>query len=172
MRISGRGVSLVAAVTVVMACDKKVQSLPQIAVPPDSEVRAGEFTADDFRQLRWLAGRWQGFQPDGGKFYEEYRVVNDSTLAMFSYPDSTFGRASDSSRVQLRGKTVSNESLSAQWVATRVDSTGADFAPVRGARNSFTWARESATAWNATLRWTDANGQAQRVVYALHRFGR
>src|SRR5687767_16020153 len=105
MRISGRGVSLVAAVTVVMACDKKVQSLRQIAVPPDSEVRAGEFTADDFRRLRWLAGRWQGFQPDGGKFYEEYRVVNDSTLAMFSYPDSTFGTPSDSSRVQLRGKT-------------------------------------------------------------------
>lgn len=172
MRISG--VSVVVAVTVVMACggDKKAESLRQIAVPPDSEVRAGEFTADDFRRLRWLAGRWQGFQPDGGKFYEEYRVLNDSTLAMFSFPDSTFARASDSSRVQLRGKTVSNESLSAQWVATRLDSTGADFAPVRGARNSFTWARESATAWNATLRWTDANGQAQRVVYALHRFGR
>jgi hypothetical protein len=168
------GFSIVAATTLVMACGRteRQRVVDTSAVVRDSTVVAGEFTLADFRSLRWLAGRWQGFQPDGGKFYEEYRVVNDSTLAMFSYPDSTFGRASDSSRVQLRGKTVSNESLSAQWVATRLDSTGADFVPLRGARNSFTWARESATAWNATLRWNDANGQAQRVVYALHRFGR
>lgn len=172
MRTSG--VSIVAAAAVLMACGRteRQRVIDTPATVRDSVIAAGAFTLADFRRLRWLAGRWQGFQPDGGKFYEEYRILNDSTLAMFSYPDSTFRGPSDSSRVQLRGKTVSNESLTAQWVATRLDSTGADFAPVRGARNSFTWARESATAWNATLRWNDANGQAQRVVYALHRFGR
>lgn len=172
MRISAG--SLVVLTIFVVACgrEERARALDSGLVARDSVSAAGDFALQDFRRLRWLAGRWRGFQPDGNTFYEEYRIVDDSTMAMYSFPDSTFVRPSDSSRVQLRGTTVSNESVAARWVATRLDSTGVDFAPQRGARNHFTWARESPTAWNATLRWTDAHGQAQRVVYALHRFGR
>jgi hypothetical protein len=73
--------------------------------------------------------------------------------------------------ISLRGTTVADESENARWVVTRIDSTGADFAPERGASNFFTFMREDATKWNASLRWTE-NGQPKTVVYALHRFGR
>ena len=133
---------------------------------------AGKYTAANFAHLRWIEGRWRGFMPDGKTFYEQYRFVDDSTIAMHSFPDSTFTKASDSSRVLLRDSTVANEGLTARWVATRLDTTGVDFAPHHGAQNHFTWARETPTQWNATLRWSDKEGRPRSVVYALHRFGR
>jgi len=145
-------------------------NLTTAAVP--APVAAGTFTLADFRLLRWIEGRWRGFQPDGKTFYEQYRFLNDTTIAMHAFPDSTFRSAKDSSRVELRGGTVANEGARARWVATRLDSVGIDFAPHHGATNHFTWAREDSTKWNATLRWTDKDGQPQAVVYALHKFGR
>ena len=130
------------------------------------------FTLDDFRRLHWLDGRWQGFMADGGKFYEQYRVENDSTIVMTSYPDSTFGTAEGTSRITLRNTQVTSESATSRYVATRLDSVGVDFAPDKGARNAFTWARETDSKWTATLRWTDKDGRPQTTVYALHKIGR
>lgn len=135
--------------------------------PVDSAV----YTVEGFQRLRWLDGDWQGFMPSGEKFYERYRFLNDSTIAMFSYSDSTFSMLADSSRVVIRNGIVANESASARWVASRMDSSGVDFAPQRGAANFFTWAREGPTTWNATLRWTDSEGRPQTVVYALRKVG-
>ena len=140
---------------------------PPVVPPPTP----GTFSSTDFAKLRWLEGKWRGFMPDGGKFYESYALENDSTIVKMSYPDSTFANGGDRSVIALRGTTVSNDSEGARWVVTRIDSTGADFAPERGATNHFTFTREDATKWSASLRWTE-NGQPKTVVYALHRFGR
>jgi hypothetical protein len=145
-------------------------SLPAApAVPVTSHATV---TLDDFRGLHWIEGRWRGFMADGKTFYESYQVQNDSTIVMTGYPDSTFSRPTDNARIVLRGGKVMNEAGvdgGPQWFATRLDSTGADFAPGRGARNAFTWARESPTRWTATLRWTDRDGRPQTAVYALHK---
>ena len=133
---------------------------------------AGTFTLQDFQQLRWINGMWRGFMPDGSRFYERYRVIDDSTMVMHAFPDSTFGTPSDSSRIMLRDGRVVNDGGSARWVATRLDSTGVDFTPHFGAPNRFTWARESETQWSATMRWTDETGRPQVRTYALHKFGR
>jgi hypothetical protein len=133
---------------------------------------AGTFAVADFQQLRWMNGMWRGFMPDGGKFYERYRVIDDSTMMMHAFPDSTFGTPSDSSRIMLRDGRVINDGGSARWVATRLDSVGVDFTPHYGAPNRFTWARESETQWSATMRWTDESGRPQTRTYALHKFGR
>ena len=133
---------------------------------------AGTFASADFQQLRWINGMWRGFMPDGGKFYERYRVIDDSTMVMHAFPDSTFGTPSDSSRIMLRDGRVINEGGSARWIATRLDSVGVDFTPHYGALNRFTWARESETQWSATMRWTDEAGRPQTRTYALHKFGR
>jgi hypothetical protein len=142
------------------------------AASPATPPVAGTYTVADFHRLLWLAGQWQGFMPDGSRFFERYRFVDDSTIAMHSYSDSTFRKATDSARITLRGGVVADQGAKARWVATRLDSTGIDFAAERGATNNFTWAREDSTKWNATLRWTDEQGRPQTVMYALHRFGR
>jgi len=133
---------------------------------------AGTYTRSDFQQLRWMNGMWRGFMPDGGRFYERYRVLDDSTMVMHAFPDSTFGTPSDSSRIMIRDGRVINDGRTARWVATRLDSTGVDFTPHFGAPNHFTWTRESETQWSATMRWTDESGRAQTATYALHKFGR
>lgn len=174
MRTSGGSLAIAAAL--VAACGGKNDAKPadSAAAAANAAVStavAGKYTLDDFRRLRWIDGRWRGFMPDGNTFYEQYRFVNDSTIAMHAFPDPTFDKASDSSRIELRGGTVSNDGGSALWVATRLDSTGIDFAPHHGATNHFTWALESPTKWSAALRWTDKDGRAQSVAYALHKFG-
>jgi hypothetical protein len=136
------------------------------------DVTPAAVTVADFQQLRWINGPWRGFMADGGKFYEWYKFENDSTVLKTEHPDSTFGTPSGESRIMLRNGVVVDSSARSSYVATRFDSTGVDFAPRRGATNSFTWTREAPTQWSATIRWTDKDGRPQSVVYALHRFGR
>jgi hypothetical protein len=138
---------------------------------PATAADAGTYTLDDFRRLRWLDGRWRGLLPNGGSFFEQYRVIDDSTIAMHTF-DSTFVSKRDSARITLRGGTIADEGGSARWVATRLDSTGVDFAPHHGAANYFTWSRETDDRWTATLRSTDKDGRPQSVVYTLQRIGR
>ncbi len=141
------------------------------AVPP-ARVDSGSFTADDFRRLAWLHGRWEGFTPEGDRYYAQYQMLDDSTIIMHAFGDARFTAANDSARLTLRHGVVAREGPGGRWVATRLDSAGVDFAPVRIAGNYMTLARESATAWNTTLRWTDRDGRPQSRLYALHKYGR
>jgi hypothetical protein len=161
-------VSLALAIVTLVACgDGKVPAIRTVDVQSVPDSAAGRYSFVDFRNLRFLEGRWQGTRPDGTPFFEEGRFLDDSTLLMRNFPDATFAKASDSSRVQLRDSTVSNEGGTARWVATRLDSLGADFAPSHGATNTFTWVKESPTKWSATIRWTDRYAQPQSVVYPM-----
>ena len=136
-------------------------------VPP----AAGKYGQADFAHLYWLVGSWRGRVPDGRSFYERYRLLDDSTIKMRSFTDDTFSKATDSARITLRGGTVADEGHS-RWLATRLDSTGVDFASERDASNNFTWARQSRNNWKAVLNSIDRKGQAQTVVYPMQRIGR
>jgi hypothetical protein len=131
----------------------------------------GAYAGQDFQRLRWLEGRWQGLMENNDKFWEQYHFVDDSTIVMHSFKDSTFAQATDSSRITLRGNTVASEAGPARWVAERLDTLGVEFAPDRGATNYFSWSKDSPNAWTATLRWMDREGKVRRVAYALQRVG-
>jgi hypothetical protein len=139
---------------------------------PADRPAVGRFTAAQFAGLRWLEGTWRGRLPDGGAFYERYRFVDDSTIAMQAFADSTLTGTSDSARIALRDGTIANEGGAARWAATRLDAAGVTFTPVEGATNSFTWTVERADRWTATLTWTDHAGQAHVVTYPMERIGR
>jgi len=166
--------AIVFVLALVPACtdspDTRATDSGRVGVRADSpaaqpESVATHFAAADFQRLRWLAGSWRGSMPNGGSFHELYRVVNDSTIAMQSFSDSTFKQATDSSAITLRGGVIASEGGSARWVATRLDSTGVHFAPDRGAGNTFTFRRDSTNGWTATLNWP--NGRD--VVYRMNR---
>jgi len=131
----------------------------------------GRFTAPQFASLRWIEGTWRGRLPDGGAFYERYRFADDSTIVMRAFADSTLTSTSDSGRIVLRDGTVADEGGAARWGATRLDSSGVSFAPIEGATNAFTWARDRADRWTATLTWTDKDGEARAVTYPMERIG-
>ena len=132
----------------------------------------GRFALHDFQHLRWLDGSWRGALPEGGSFFQTYRVVDDSTIAMYGYPDSTFRQATDSARIVLRGTTVSDEGATTRWVATRLDSLAVEFAPARGGANDFIWEPESPDKWLATLHSRDARGAPRTIMYPMHRIRR
>lgn len=159
---------------VALACGKTSVERADSAVKAEAlpAVDAAAVTVAEFQKLRWINGPWRGFMSDGNKFYEWYRFLDDSTIHKTEHADSTFGTPSGESRIMLRNGVVVDSSARSLYVATRLDSSGVDFAPKRGATNTFTWTREDTTKWSATLRWTDKDGRPQTTVYALHRFGR
>ena len=95
-------------------------------------------------------------------------MSDDSTIRKFDYPDSTFSAPSDSGAIRLRGDTVFSGSPPRQWVAVALDSTRVTFEPWRGAVNAFTWQRDQAGGWSATLTW-DSAGVAMKRVYEMRR---
>lgn len=118
--------------------------------------------------LSWLAGRWVGSGGGFSAFYEEYRVLNDSTLEQRTFPDSTFATPDGVSTIELRNGVISKQRRGN--VETRVDWISGDtvrFEPVMAGRRGFTWFRLSEDGWQAVL---DRPGDP--VVYVLERVGR
>ena len=129
------------------------------AQPAAAPPAAARVTVRQLAQLRWLAGDWRGAGTAGttqAPFYERYRFVDDSTLTVETFADSTWRTVSETSRWELRGGRLGNVGDGARWVATRVDSLGAEFAPTARARNTFRWARAPRSGrrpatWQATI---------------------
>lgn len=131
---------------------------------------AASITSDQFAGLKWLEGYWRGAAPDGPPFYERYAFADDSSIAMYTFSDSTFAAPSDSARVTLRGGVVRDAGNSASWVATRLDSMSVDFAPEWGATNTFTWQKDGED-WTATIQ--SGSGSSKAVtVYRMRRVSR
>lgn len=172
-----RAPTLIVVLLLALACRSQEQpstdstaGLPGDAtVNPPGSPKSKPYELAQFRQLRWLEGRWRGALPDGGSFYEQYRWLDDSTIAMHGFADSTFTRATDSARISLRFGVVANDGAAARWVATSLDSSSVHFVPMRGASNSFSWVRESPTRWTATLQSTTREGRARSTVYEMQR---
>ena len=119
---------------------------------------------DEFRQLQWIAGAWRGSGGAYAAFYEEYRLVDDSTIQMRAFADSTFGAANDSSRIELRNGTV----RSGDYVVVALTPDSIRFAQT--GRGGHTFTRTSADEWTATLHPSTTGGQA--TVYIMRRLQR
>jgi hypothetical protein len=132
---------------------------------------SGHYSLPEFARLRWLEGSWRGRLPDGGYFYERYHALDDSTIVMHGFTDSTFARTTDSSRITLRGGTVASEGGS-RWEAISLDSSSVDFVSTRAASNGFIWTRESPDKWKATLRSEDKQKRPVTTIYQMERVGR
>ena len=129
--------------------------------------RPATLGAAELRTLRWIVGTWRGSGGGQSPFYERYSFVDDSTLLVESFKDSTLAQVTESSRYELRGGRFANAGPAdaAQWVAVRLTGGAITFAPVRRARNRFTWRPSSADEWVADLVWpaTDASGTGTRT---------
>ncbi|HEX6589160.1 MAG TPA: hypothetical protein VF039_09060 [Longimicrobiales bacterium] len=133
-------------------------------VPPPASV-----SPDEFRSLRWLEGSWRGLDDGGQAFYERYSFVDDSTIRAQSSPDSTFPTVDGASEIRLRGGRVTTGDEGMEWTVTAITQGGVRFDPVRGARNSFEWRRESDDEWLATLQWVTSSGERQERRYTMRR---
>jgi hypothetical protein len=62
-----------------------------VPAPVAAQSGAQRVSLEQFRQPQWLAGEWRGSGGAYASFFEEYRVVNDSTIAMRAHPSTTRG---------------------------------------------------------------------------------
>jgi len=126
------------------------------------------FNSSDLKKLHWIEGRWRGDAPGQAPFFEQYRFVNDSTLEIAYFSDSSFANSSGRGRVYLSVGRVYHVSGTGQWGASHIDDSGAFFVPERNASNSVSWEVKSPDLWTATLR-SSATGQEQVTIYQMHR---
>lgn len=143
-----------------------------VAAPVLAQSQRGQpttpFAATDFAKLKWLEGTWRGSAPGQEPFFERYRFINDSTIEISYFRDSTLARETGSGRVYLTVGRIYHTSGPGRWGATRVDASGIYFIPQVNARNTFAWAYQSPDAWTATLR-SSASGRETVTVYDMKR---
>ena len=127
-------------------------------------------TLDEFRQLQWLAGTWLGSGGAYPAFYEEYRVVDDSTIQMRAFADSTLTTTTDSAWIELRSGTLGKRGSGRSYVVVAVSPDSIRFAPPGDSMGGHSFTRRSADEWTATLHPSSPGGQA--TIYTMRRLQR
>jgi hypothetical protein len=95
---------------------------------------AAVVSLEQFQGFRWITGRWRGTGngplSSVPTFYEEYAMLDDSTMRMRTFEDSTFTTITDSSRFELRGGRVQVRSANGNaGVVTRWAGDSVQFGP-------------------------------------------
>jgi hypothetical protein len=135
-------------------------------VLPAQDPAAATITAGQFASLRWLEGAWRGSGGGYDAFYEDFRWLDDSTVARHTFADSTLARVTEESRWELRGgvmRSVSGGTTRSVAVLLRGDSL--QFAPPRGS-NRVLFVRRSDDAWTALI----GPPGDPRITYEMSRY--
>jgi hypothetical protein len=116
------------------------------AVHASAQDQAASISFERFKQLRWIVGSWKGSGGSYAAFYESYDMVDDSTMRRYSWSDSTFTRAQDSARFELRGGRLAQVRNGRSFPALRFTGDTVQWQPP-----SATWIRTSKDGWTAIL---------------------
>jgi hypothetical protein len=136
-----------------------------------SAATPARINAAELSKLRWIEGAWRGTGDVEKPFYERYRFENDSTLAVESFTDETLSKSDDVTRFELKDGQFGNGGEGSRWAASELTDNSITFVPVRSARNSFRWQKESDGTWTAVLDWPAADSKpARRRVYKMERW--
>ena len=142
-----RFIGIMAAALLACACAGDAQD----------DVDTSRHTTTDFQALRYLEGDWRGSGSTDGPFYETYRFVNDSTIEMTGWTDSTMTAAADQSRYLLRDGAIRTED-GARLV--RVDDEGHHF---QGDSYGWTFRQVGPDRWTARV--------GANTTYTMDRIG-
>lgn len=120
-----------------------------------------------FAKLKWLAGAWQGSGGAYPAFFEEYRIIDDSTIGMRSFSSADLSKVNDSARIEFRNGNVYHRGHGSEKVAIELTGSTVHFAPVGAARGGFIFNRHSADLWTATLQSAKEGGH--ETIYVMRR---
>ncbi len=126
------------------------------------------FGTADFAKLRWLEGSWRGTAADEAPIYARYHFVNDSTLEITYFRDSTFAQPSGTGKVYLTVGRIFHTFGPGRWGASNVDSVGVYFVPQLNTHSSLSWGYLSHDAWTLTQR-SGTSGHERVTVYQMRR---
>ena len=152
---------------VTLACSSGERALADEAGPAPAPLTV---TLDEFRQVQWIAGTWLGSGGAYPAFYEEYRVVDDSTIQMRAFSDSTLSTSTDSSWIEFRNGSVGKRGVDRSYVVVALSPDSVRFAPPGVTTGGHTFRRVSEDEWTATLHPSSPGGQV--TVYTMRRLRR
>jgi hypothetical protein len=129
-----------------------------------------QVTGRQFQQLQWIVGTWRGSGGSYPSFFEEYRSLNDSTIRVRAFKDSTLRVVTDSSTIEWRAGTVRSRGASSYYDVVEFTVNSIRFIRPGNTRGGHTFTRVSADQWTATLH--PAAPQGQPTVYTMRRIQR
>lgn len=142
----------VALVLCVAGCAQKPSAAPVQSSATPSKPILKSITPADLVKLRWIEGSWRGTGEIDKPFYERYKFETDTTLAVESFDDEAFSKATDVSRFELKdGEFGSTDPDGRRSAASAIDANSVTFEPVLKSRNTFRFERESENSWKAIL---------------------
>ncbi|HWN10580.1 MAG TPA: hypothetical protein VNO50_15170 [Pyrinomonadaceae bacterium] len=156
----------------ITACAQNPTATPPPSSATPSKPILKNITPADLAKLRWIEGSWRGTGDIDKPFYERYKFENDTTLAVESFEDEQFSKATDVSRFELKdGEFGSTDPDGRRSAASAIDANSVTFEPVVKSRNTFRFERESDNSWKAILTWpaTDKAPAGQRI-YKMERW--
>ena len=139
-----------AALSLVLACgagDREDSAQPaehsgdSTLAAPDTSRR----TLAEFQALRYVEGDWRGSGYAGGPFFERYHFVNDSTIEMTAWTDSTLTTPAERKQYMLRDGIIQTDDGGR---LVRVDADGHHFQ--RGS-SRWTFRQVSSDRWTARV---------------------
>jgi hypothetical protein len=136
---------------------------------PDSP-RAVAVTRAQFADLQWITGTWRGSGGAYQAFFEEYRAIDDSTLGMRAFSDSTLRVATDSSTIEWRNGTIQGRGGSSSYIVVELAPGSVRFMRAGATSGGHTFTRVSDDEWTATLHPGSPDGQP--TVYTMRRIRR
>lgn len=122
---------------------------------------------DGMAQLAWIVGRWRGSGGGYAAFFEQYDVVDDSTMRRYTFRDSTFTAIEDSARFEFRGGRLTQVRGGRGFPAILFARDSVQFAPASGPGNTSRWVRLDRDNWRAVIQ--PADPARAPVVYLLRR---
>jgi hypothetical protein len=128
------------------------------------------FAVADFSKLRWLEGSWAGTAADARDVFERCHFVNDTTVDITYFADSTFTHETGTGRLYLSVGRIYHTMGPNRWGATHVDSRSVYLVPQANVQSSLSWTRQSNDEWTATLR-AGFVGRERVTVYHMRRVG-
>ncbi len=128
---------------------------------------AAAVTLQQFGKLKWLVGAWQGSGGGYPAFFEDYRMLDDSTIGMRSFAGADLSKVKDSARIELRGGAVYHHGRGSREVAVEFTGGTIHFVPAANGRGGFTFSRQAADLWIATLHSDTPGGR--EIIYTMRR---
>jgi hypothetical protein len=126
------------------------------------------FNSDDFTNLKFLEGRWEGTGPDGANFYEQYTFESPRLMRSTRFKDSSFSEPVDGSSVELVDGRIVSRWNEFSWEASELVAGRACFSPVQ-APSSFCWELVAESTVHVTQRWTAEDGSPKEHVVPMRR---
>lgn len=165
-----RRLAVACAIAASLACRSREAAPDTTAVAaapaPRGEAALAAVSREQFAQLRWLEGTWRGTGDGQAPFYERYDVVDDTTILMQSFSDSTLRTTTGESRIVLTGGQVLQREEGSDRVsgAARIDATSIDFVPVKRGF-TYSWRRGSTSD-----EWIASIGRSGDRTYTMRRW--